>query len=184
VARDPTGSSPETSRILGVSHKYSLLNGIDHADGDRLKGRLNGALGRRERFADNLVETLRRRSLVSSITRSALQRLRSGASATVHGSQTEAEILRQLTDVFRELARLSTDLGAIWRSLEETKVKVDDLNRKFDAQATTLAHLADDVTEAIDGSDESIALLGRLLQSTRSRLDVLEGARGDAAGHS
>ena len=102
----------------------------------------------------------------------------------MHRSQAEAEILRQLTDVFKELAHLSTDLGAVWRSLEETKVKVDDLNRKLDAHATVLIHLADALNEQIDGSNESTQLLGRLLQSTRSRLDVLEGARQEPAPES
>jgi len=96
-------------------------------------------------------------------------------------SKGDDEILRQLGDVFKELAHLSVDLGAVWRSLEETKVKLDEVNGKLDAQTIVFVQLADSVNEQIEGGNESMELLGRLVQSVRSRLDVLEGARQEPA---
>jgi hypothetical protein len=84
----------------------------------------------------------------------------------------EEEILRQLSDVFKELAHLSVDV---------TKGKLDDAHRKLDAQAAILSELSDTVNEQIDIGNESTELLGRLLQSARGRLDVLEGSRQNPA---
>jgi hypothetical protein len=67
-----------------------------------------------------------------------------------------------MSDVFRELARLSVDIGAVWRSVEELRA--------------TLAPLVNAATVEVDAEQESTELLGRLLQSTRARLDVLEEA--------
>ena len=89
----------------------------------------------------------------------------------------QAEVLRQMSDVFKELAHLSVDVGALWSSLEETKVKLDEANRKLDAQTRLLSELSDTVNEQIDIGNESTEILGRLLRSARDRLDVLEGSR-------
>ena len=93
---------------------------------------------------------------MASVTRSVWHRLRSSVSVAVHGTSADAEILRQLSDVFKELAHLSA-------ALEETKGKLDNL--------------ADSVNEQIENASESTELLGRLLQSARARIEVLEGAR-------
>jgi hypothetical protein len=87
----------------------------------------------------------------------------------------QAEVLRELGDVFKELAHLSTDLGAVWRSLEETK-------QKLDAQATLLIELVDGLHEQLEFGDESTELLGRLVQSTRARVDRLERLAGETGG--
>ena len=75
-------------------------------------------------------------------------------------AEERAEILRQLSDVFKELAHLSVDIGAVFRSLEETKV--------------TIAQLGDAVTERTEVGNESLELLGRLLESARARIEALE----------
>jgi ABC-type transporter Mla subunit MlaD len=116
---------------------------------------------------------------VASVGRSAWNRMSSGIVA--RSAKREEEILRQLSDVFKELAHLSVDVGALWSSLEETKGKLDDAHRKLDAQAAILSELSDTVNEQIDIGNESTELLGRLLQSARGRLDVLEGSRQNPA---
>jgi septal ring factor EnvC (AmiA/AmiB activator) len=79
------------------------------------------------------------------------------------------ELLRQMADVFKELAHLSVDIGAIWRSVEGLRVQID-------AQAAVLAEILDMTTVRMGVENESTEILGRLLQSARSRLDVLEEA--------
>jgi len=116
---------------------------------------------------------------VTSITRSVWDRMRASVVTDVaeRGTDKETELLRQMADVFKELARLSVDLGALWSSLEETKGKLDEVGRKLDVQASVLAELTDTVNEQIEVGNESTELLGRLLQSARARIEVLEGAR-------
>lgn len=84
----------------------------------------------------------------------------------------QAEVLRQMSDVFKELAHLSVDVGAVWRSLEEVKAKLD-------AQVRLLDEVTDRLNEQVQFGDESVELLGRLVQSTRARLEVLEGRQTD-----
>jgi hypothetical protein len=79
----------------------------------------------------------------------------------------EDELLRQMSDVFKELARLSVDLGAISRAVE-------GVQEKLDAQAVLMVELTETTRIRLDATYESIELLGRLLESARSRLDVLE----------
>jgi hypothetical protein len=112
---------------------------------------------------------------VASVTRSAWNRMSLGIAG--RSAKHEDEVLRQLSDVFKELAHLSVDVGALWSSLEETKVKLDEANRKLDAQTRLLSELSDTVNEQIDIGNESTEILGRLLRSARDRLDVLEGSR-------
>lgn len=89
-------------------------------------------------------------------------------------TERDAEVLRQMSDVFKELAHLSVDLGAVWRS-------VQDLREQLDVQAAVLAELVDATTLQIDLGNQSTELLGRLLESARARLDVLEGATHNSA---
>lgn len=109
---------------------------------------------------------------MAPVDRSRWHRMLSGVSSVVTGrSKAEAEILREMTDVFKELAHLSEDLGAVWRSLEDAKAKLD-------AQGVVVAALAEVVNEQIECGDESMELIGRLLQSTRARLEALEERQG------
>jgi methyl-accepting chemotaxis protein len=126
---------------------------------------------------------------VSQTSRSSLPRLWSGILARVAPPDTsaQAELLRQMGDVFKELAHLSVDLGALWSSLEETKKKLDEANARLDqlagrldTQAAAISELAATVNDEIDTANESTELLGRLLQSTRTRLDLLESRRSGA----
>jgi hypothetical protein len=89
-------------------------------------------------------------------------------------AEREEEILRQMTDVFKELARISVDLGAVWHAVEELRAHVD-------AQAATLAELLDVTSVQTEVGNQSTEILGRLLQSARARLDVLEGAAQHSA---
>jgi len=126
---------------------------------------------------------------VSQTSRSSLPRLWSGVLAKMAPADTgaQAELLRQMGDVFKELAHLSVDLGALWNSLEETKRKLDALNGRLDqltgrldTQADAIGELAAAVNDEIDTANESTDLLGRLVQSTRTRLDLLESERRGA----
>jgi hypothetical protein len=101
---------------------------------------------------------------VASIARRGWQRVKLSFADEVAARSVErdAELFRQMSDVFRELARLSVDIGAVWRSVEELRA--------------TLAPLVNAATVEVDAEQESTELLGRLLQSTRARLDVLEEA--------
>ncbi|MFZ0172351.1 MAG: hypothetical protein WAL04_11770 [Acidimicrobiales bacterium] len=120
---------------------------------------------------------------MTSFPRSVWDRMRSSVAAEVaaRGTDNEAELLRQMTDVFKELAHLSVDLGAVWSSLEETKGKLDEMGRRLDVQATVFAEFTDTVNEQIENDSESTELLGRLLQSARARIEVLEGGRQSPA---
>ncbi len=126
---------------------------------------------------------------MSQTSRSSLPRLWSGVLAKVAPADTSAqeELLRQMADVFKELAHLSVDLGALWNSLEETKKKLDEVNGRLeqltgrlDTQAVAIGELAETVNDEIDTANESTELLGRLVQSTRTRLDLLESGRSGA----
>jgi ABC-type transporter Mla subunit MlaD len=116
---------------------------------------------------------------VASVARKGWHRVKSSLADEVIArteqlqSAREKEILRQLSDVFSELARLSTDVGAVWRAVEEVSTRLD-------AQATDIATLVDAVNAQIDIEYQSTEILGRLLQSTRARLEVLEQASPSA----
>jgi len=112
---------------------------------------------------------------VASVARRGWRRVKSSLADEVvaRTDQREAEILRQLSDVFSELARLSRDVGAVWRALE-------DISSRLNEQAAATAALVDSVNIQIDTDYQSTEILGRLLQSTRARLDVLEEAAQSA----
>jgi septal ring factor EnvC (AmiA/AmiB activator) len=104
---------------------------------------------------------------VAAIARRGRQRVKASLAAAVAAgaSEREDELLRQMSDMFKELAHLSVDLGAVWRSVECLRTQIE-------AQASALAELV----AQIDDENQSAEILGRLMQSTRARLDVLEGA--------
>jgi ABC-type transporter Mla subunit MlaD len=120
----------------------------------------------------------------SSITDEVVSRTTEAlATALKDHAEREAEMLRQMSDVFRELSRLSVDVGAVWRAVGDAKAqlvdvekKVDDLHRKLEAQAVAVAELTDTLGVQIDVETQSTELLGRLLQSARTRLEVVEKA--------
>jgi hypothetical protein len=110
---------------------------------------------------------------VASVGRSGVQRVRSSLAGVVKARVArEDEILRQMSDVFKELAHLSVDVGAVWQSVESLRAKVD-------AQTAMLSELLA-VTTMVDAERQSTELLGRLLQSARARLDVLEAGQSSA----
>lgn len=113
---------------------------------------------------------------MSSVARRGWQRVKSSVAVEVEArvAEREMELLREMSDVFKELAHISVDLGAIWRS-------VQDLRAQVDAQAATLAELVEATTLQMDVANQSTELLGRLLQSARARLDVLEGVAQNPA---
>lgn len=74
----------------------------------------------------------------------------------------ETEILRQLTDVFAELKRLSAQASALQGVSDELKAKLEHLVSAVDADIET--HI------------QTTQLLGRLLESARARLEILEEA--------
>ncbi len=106
---------------------------------------------------------------MAAVKQSGWRRVISGVASRAAGRPTaaEAEILRQLSDVFKELAHLSADIGAVWLSLEDVK-------EKLDRHTPVLVELADMVRGETEFGDESLDLLGRLVQSTRARVEVLE----------
>jgi len=108
---------------------------------------------------------------VASAARRGWRRVKSSLADEVVARTTgeDNEILRQLSDVFSELARLSRDVGAVWRAVE-------DMSTRFNAHAAELAALVDAVNAQVDTDYQSTEILGRLLQSTRARLEVVEEA--------
>lgn len=115
---------------------------------------------------------------MASVNQSGWRRAVSGAVSKVAAQSTaaDAEILRQLSDVFKELAHLSVDVGAVWRAIEDVK-------EKLDSQAALLSEVAEMLRGHAEYGDESLELLGRLLQSTRARLEVIEAGMSGAADH-
>ncbi len=88
-------------------------------------------------------------------------------------AEREAETLRQLGDVFSELRRIAETLGELHRKLDGLQAKVDALTAAFEGRA---AELRDMVAVQMDADGQSQELLGRLVASTRSRLEVVEEA--------
>jgi len=113
---------------------------------------------------------------VASVARRSWHRVKSSLADEVEArvAARQEELLRQLSDVFKELAHISVDLGAVWQSLEALRLQVD-------AQAVVLDDVLEMTTVRLGVANESTELLGRLLQSARSRLDVLEGASQNPA---
>ena len=109
---------------------------------------------------------------MASIARRGWHRVMSSFDARV--VEREEEILRQMTDVFKELARISVDLGAVWHAVEELRAHVE-------AQSATLAELLDVTSLQTEVGEQSTEILGRLLQAARSRLDALERAAPSSA---
>ncbi len=77
-------------------------------------------------------------------------------------AEREVEVLRQLADVFKELALLSQSLG--------------DIGRAVAALERQLAEIRETVGMNLDVDGQSTELLGRLLASTRARLEAVEEA--------
>lgn len=88
-------------------------------------------------------------------------RLRSVTDLALRGhTERETEILRQLTDVFGELKRLSAEVSALEQGIGDVHAKLLQVISTVDASIET--HI------------ETTQLLGRLLESARGRLEVLE----------
>ncbi len=81
-------------------------------------------------------------------------------------TERETEILRQLTDVFGELKRLSAETSALEQGISETNARLEQLIGTVEASIET--HV------------QTTQLLGRLLESARGRLEVLEEALNGA----
>ncbi len=109
-----------------------------------------------------------------SVTRSGWRRVKASIAAEVATSLTdhaerETEILRQLSDVFKELNRLSVDIGTL-------KSQLDELTGKVDSETAAIAELSDAMKVQLEVENQSTELLGRLVQSARARLEVVESA--------
>lgn len=94
---------------------------------------------------------------VASIARSGWRRASSSIAARTAAevAPTQAEILRQLSDVFAEIAKLSGAVGELEKRL---------------------ADLGDSVSVLVDVENQSTELTGRLLAQARARIDALEEA--------
>jgi hypothetical protein len=133
----------------------------------------NEAMPKRTNVGTNQCQNeLMKEPAVASIARRVWHRVRSSLADEVaaRGVERDVELFRQMSDVFKELARISVDLGAVWHSVEGLRAQID-------SQAATLAELLNQ----IDAENQSTEILGRLLQSARARLDVLEGAAQSSA---
>ncbi|HEV8065268.1 MAG TPA: hypothetical protein VGP46_10575 [Acidimicrobiales bacterium] len=115
---------------------------------------------------------------MASVARSGWHRFRSSLAdevaarnerAIAESAEREAETLRQMSDVFSELGRLSRDVGVLHESLHELRVQSDQNHLLLDEIRSALNAM-------VDTDSEATAVLGRVLQSTRSRLDSLEDA--------
>jgi hypothetical protein len=89
--------------------------------------------------------------------------------AITESAEREAETLRQMTDMFSEVGRLSRDVGVLHQSLHELRVQSDE-NRLL------LEEIRNVLNAMLDTDGEATAVLGRVLQSARTRLDALEDA--------
>jgi uncharacterized protein involved in exopolysaccharide biosynthesis len=81
-------------------------------------------------------------------------------------AERETEILRQLADVSAELKRLSEQVAAREQAVSETNAKLQPLISMLEASLETQL--------------QTTELLGRLLESARGRLEVLEEALNSA----
>jgi hypothetical protein len=104
------------------------------------------------------------------------------AQAVSDSAERENEMLRQMSDVFSELGRLSRDIGTLAAAVHELQLKADAQAaalREIDEHAAARdGELLDTLTAHVAADNQSTEILGRLLQATRSRLEALEDAAG------
>lgn len=91
-------------------------------------------------------------------------------------AEREAETLRQMSDLFSEVGRLSVDLGAVFQAVEQLRAEIRDSRADLASLHAEAAVLSEAVTNQIEAANQSVEALGRLLQSARSRIDALEEA--------
>lgn len=122
---------------------------------------------------------------MSSVARSGWRRAKSSiadevsertAAALADHAERQVEMLRQMSDMFREIARLSVDLGAVWQTLVQTRAELTEARELLASLNSVTSELRDTVSVQVDVENQSTELLGRLLTSTRSRVDELAEA--------